>query len=284
MPAPALLELHLGDWRVALAPERGAVLTALEHRRRAVLEPLDGRDPVRNSAGGFWMLPWTNRLDHGRFRRGGQEFHLPISHPDEANALHGLARNRPWAVEEAGATRAVLTQRLRFEPFDYLARLEVSLSGAGLALRLRLENTGVEPCPMGIGWHPWFARPPGCAVRFKAGHRMVKGERNLPVGAEPSAGIDAPVSDFLGFDGHFSEWDGVAVLHRPDLELTLRASGDWARNLQVFAPGDHRSVICLEPVSHVPNVINTPALEPYGAMRVLAAGEAMEGEVLLEVR
>jgi aldose 1-epimerase len=229
------------------------------------------------------MLPWTNRLDGGRFPSNGTVHHLPINRPDEGNALHGLGRDAPWAVEVAGPDHAVLTQRLRAGPFDYAAQLEVRLGGAALSLRLRLQNTGTEACPMGIGWHPWFARPPGCSLRFHATDRMVKDDRNLPVAAEPSDGLDSTVGEILGLDGHFAGWDGTVAMHRPDLVLTLQASGAWARNLHVFAPSDHRQVLCLEPVSHVPNVVNTPSLERYGAMRVLAPGEAMEGGVELAV-
>jgi len=284
MMPPDGLELRAGDWRAVLRPAHGAAFAALEHRHRAVLEPLDGRDPLRSSAGAFWMLPWANRLDGGRFPVDGTDYRLPINRPDEGNALHGLGREAPWTVELAGADHAVLLQRLQHSPFDYAARLELRLADDALRMRLRLENTGGAPCPMGFGWHPWFARPPGCSLRFAAAARMVKGERELPVAAEPSSGLDSTVAELMGLDGHFAGWDGVAVLHRPDLTVTLRANGAWARNVQVFVPDDHREVVCMEPVSHVPNVINTPALAPYGAMQVLAPGEAMEGGLELLVR
>ncbi len=275
-----VLELRGGGWRAALLPEQGAAFAALEHEGRPILQPLEGRDPNTTPAGAFWMLPWTNRLDGGAFRWAGETYRFPITHPAEGNALHGLARARAWVVEDAAPGRAVLSQRLRQTPFDYTARLTVALGPDGLNLALRLEQTGEQPCPMGFGWHPWFARPPGCSVRFHATQSLARDARRLPVSAQSSTGIEGPEAGWLGMDDHFAGWDGVAVLRRPDLALVLEAGGDWARNIQFFAPAD-RPVLCLEPVSHVPDVINRPFLAPFGAMRVLAPGEALEGRIRL---
>lgn len=275
-----MLNLQAGGWHASLLPAQGAAFASLEHEGRPILQPLEGRDPNATQAGAFWMLPWTNRLDGGLFPWAGECYSFPITHPSEGNALHGLGRTLPWKVEENGPASAVLSQRLSQQPFDYLARLEVSLGEGGLTLALRLEQQGETPCPMGFGWHPWFARPPGCAVRFSATHKLRRDARKLPVGAEPSSGIDGPEETWLGADDHFAGWGGEAVLKRPDLTLVMRASGDWARNFQFFAPQAH-PVLCLEPVSHVPDAINRPALAPLGAMRTLARGEALSGRLTL---
>lgn len=268
------MHLESGPWRAELSPERGAHLVALSHA---------GRDLLAPGFGAFWMLPWTNRLDGGRFPWAGVMHRFAITHPDEGNALHGLSRAAPWQVEFASAGRAMLIQALKQDPFDYAARLEVALSDAGFSLDLTLRNAGAEPCPMGFGWHPWFARPPGCTLRFAGAVTFPRDARKLPVKGVPSAGVTGGEEAWLGTDGHYAGWDGTAELRRPDLTLVLGATGDWARNLQFYAPAD-RPVLCLEPVSHVPDVINRPELAPWGAMRVLAPGEALRGGITLSVR
>ncbi|MBO1074244.1 aldose epimerase family protein [Roseomonas marmotae] len=276
-----MLELQGGDWRAALLPGQGAAFATLEHAGRPVLRPLDGQPPIGTKGGAFWMLPWTNRIDGGRFPVGERVYRLPVNETEAGNALHGLSRNAPWVVERAGGGHALLTQRLRHEPFDYAVRLELALAEEGFSLALQLENTGVEACPMGIGWHPWFARLPGSAPRFSATHRMVTDDRSLPLRAEPSAGLDGG-SEWLGTDGHYAGWNGRAELRRDDLTVVMEAGGDWAGNLQFYAPAEY-PVVCLEPVSHVPDVINRPALAPFGAMRVLAPGERLEGRLRLTI-
>jgi aldose 1-epimerase len=277
-----MLDLQAGPWRAEILPEQGAAFTRLEHDGRPVLRPLEeGVSPLTGKSGAFWMLPWTNRLDNGRFPCAGEVYHFPVNE-EAGNALHGLARAAAWVVEQAGPAHAVLTQRLRHAPFDYAARLEVTLEAGGLSLALRLENAGTEPCPMGMGWHPWFLRLPGSAPHFAASHAMVTDARSLPLRAEPSQGIPQGAEGWMGTDRHYAGWDGLAVLQRPDMTITLLAEGDWAGNLQFYAP-HHLPVVCLEPVSHVPDVINRPTLASLGAMRVLAPGEALQGRARLRV-
>lgn len=266
------MRLQAGPWVLEVAPERGAAFTALRHEGRELLAP----------QGAFWMLPWCNRLDGGRFPWNGQLHRLPVNEP-AGNALHGLGRDAPWSVEHASGADAILLQSLSHPPFHYAARLHLSVGEAGLAMTLSLRNMGAEPCPMGLGWHPWFARPPACRVRLEAGSAFRTDARSLPVEAFATTGLDGGEAGWLGLDRHFASWNGRAELRRPDLAIHLAAEGEWARNLQFFAP-EERPVLCLEPVSHVPDVINRPQFAGLGPMRVLEPGEAMTARLVLTAR
>lgn len=274
------MQLRAGDWLLEILPEQGAAMARLDHAGRPVLQPLAGRDPNDTPAGAFWMLPWTNRIDGGVFPWEGVAHRFPLTHPEEGNALHGLGRARPWQVASLSPHAVVLEQELAEAPFHYAARLGLSLAPEGLTLALTLRNTGATPCPMGMGWHPWLARPAGTSLEFAARHRFLKDERKLPVAVEVHAGVAGGEAEWLGSDDHFAGWDGHAVLRRPDMLLTLQAEGDWGSNLQFYAPRRH-PVLCLEPVTHVPDVINRPEFAEYGAMRVLAPGEALSARILL---
>jgi aldose 1-epimerase len=50
--------------------------------------------------------------------------------------------------------------------------------------------------------------------------------------------------------------------------------------LHVFAPAD-REVLCIEPVSHVPNVHNRPGWTRYAPLQTLKHGETLGGEVMI---
>jgi aldose 1-epimerase len=52
------------------------------------------------------------------------------------------------------------------------------------------------------------------------------------------------------------------------------------RNLHLCMPAS-RAVFCVEPVSHVPGVVNRRAFAHLGDMTALAPGEALEGTVVL---
>jgi aldose 1-epimerase len=273
------LALAGGGWEALLLPGQGAAFARLAFRGAEVLAPLPlGADPNTSFAGAFLMAPWTNRLDEGRLPVGGTTWYLPVNRPIDDTAIHGLVRDATWMVAEAGAARAVLVQQGDAEaagvPWYWRARLEVALDAAGASLALALTNAGAQPFPFGSGWHPFFARPAGTRLRFAARTLLARDARCLPIAAQSSAGVAGDERDYEGLDTHFAGWDGVAEIMRPDLGLRLEASGAWAGNLQVFAPtGSH--ILCVEPVSHVPDAPNRPEFARFGPLSLLAPGETL---------
>lgn len=277
-----MLHLSGGGWTAALQPDRGAAIAALTCDGRDVLVPLpDGADPNATWAGAFLMLPWTNRLDEGRLPWPGGVHHFPLNRPEERTALHGLGRAAPWEVIERAPDRAVLTQRHAApdQPYRYAARLEVALADDFL-LRLDVTNEGEDGTPFGTGWHPFFVRPDGAAVSFRATGAVVRDMRNLPVAVEPSEGLDGGESVYSGRDTHYVGWDGAAAVTLGDARYAMHGGGAWSRNLQLFAPGAAR-ILCVEPVSHVPDVVNRRSFAGHGDMRGLPRGGTLGGEVTL---
>ncbi len=274
--------LEAGDWRAELLPEKGVAFRSLTLAGRDVLRRIpDGADPNNGFHGAFIMAPWTNRLEDGRIVVGGVEYRMPINRPDEGNALHGFIRALAWVVEEQAGDRATFTCTLDHAPFRCAARLVVALSDAGLSFALSLTNTGDAPTPMGFGWHPWFARSAGTRLRFRAATIFGRDHRAIAQGPRPSAGLNGDDAVLLGLDTHFAGWDGVATITWPDgTGITMRAEGDWASNLQVFAPrgGD---VLCVEPVSHAPDAVNRAGNAAHGAMRVLLPGASLSASLMI---
>lgn len=288
----ASLSLAAGDWEAVLLPAQGAAFAALRHRGRDLIAPVPaGADPNGGFWGAFWMIPWANRLDRGRLPFGGRTCYLPVNRPEDDTAIHGLARDRPWRVEAAARDRAVLAQELAEPgiPFRYLARVEVALTPeAGVTLAVSVANIAAEPFPFGLGWHPFFVRPSGTRLAFRATTMFGRDARTLPVAPRATTGIRGGEEAYLGLDTHFAGWDGRAEIAFPGADgpaLRLVASGAWTGNLQVFAP-PAVPVLCLEPQSHVPDAPNRPAFAAHGAMTVLApggGGRALEARLAISV-
>ncbi|WP_149541254.1 aldose epimerase family protein [Siccirubricoccus phaeus] len=282
------LLLESSTWQAELLPGQGGACAALRWRGLDLLVPLpEGADPNASFAGAFLMAPWANRLDGGALPVAGTLWHLPVNRVADNTAIHGLSRDAAWQVVSAGSAHAVLEQLVDATPLGvpwrYRARLGWRLGARSLRLTLGLTNAGEAAFPFGLGWHPWFARPRGTRLRFAATTLFARDARTLPVAAEPCPGLDGAEPAYEGLDTAFAGWDGVAELHRPEGCLHLAASGAWARHLQVFAPpGGH--FLCLEPVSHVPDAPNRPALAAHGPMALLAPGESLAGELHLEMR
>jgi aldose 1-epimerase len=263
-------------WQAALAPEDGGGITALRFDGQDILAPAPAGARLGGPFGAFWMIPWANRLDGGRL--GAHR--LPVNRAQDGTAIHGLSRDRPWRVDEAAPGRALLAQRVAAGPYRYDARLLHEATAQGFVLDLAVTNTGDATLPFGAGWHPWFARPPGTRLVFRAVMRFTHDARCLPVAAAPTAGLDGGEDAFLGLDTHFAGWDGAARIAWPGLALTLSATGALATNLQVYAPRG-TPVLCVEPSSHVPDAPNRPDLGAHGPMRRLAPGENLSGRIIL---
>ncbi|MBR0654337.1 aldose epimerase family protein [Plastoroseomonas arctica] len=264
------LRLRAGAWSAVLLPTQGAAFAELGHAGVAVLAPLPpGADSNTAVTGAFWMIPWANRMADGVLGTG---WNLPVNRARDKTAIHGLSRDRPWQVLRATADQARLVQTVSAPPYAYRAMVSVRLDEDGVRIAALVTNHGVEPAPIGLGWHPWFARRPGQRVSFAARHRLATDERLLPVAVAASPGLeDAEIDSIEGTDAHFAGWNGRARLEDSILRLTMRAGGTWARNLQLYVP-PHARTICLEPASHIPNAPNCPALAPLGPLRPLAPG------------
>lgn len=279
------MRLVAGTAEAVILPEQGAAFARLAHAGRDLLVPVPaGADPNRGFHGSFLMAPWTNRLDGGRIVVAGAEHRMPLTRPQENTAIHGFLRDLPWQVVEARADAATLECRFDRAPFAGVARLVVRLAPDHLALAVSLTNQGAVPTPMGFGWHPYFPRPAGTRLRAAARTVFGRDARGIAVDPRPTTGLDGAEDALDGLDTHFAGWDGVAEFGWPDgTGLTMRATGAWSSNLQVFAPA-HAAVLAVEPVSHAPDAPNRATSAAHGAMHVLAPGAALDGSLMIHWR
>ncbi|MBR0681897.1 aldose epimerase [Roseomonas eburnea] len=266
-----------GAWDARIAPADGGGLIALRHGGQDVLVAAPAGARLGGPFGAFWMIPWANRLDAGRLG----PHRLPVNRPQDGTAIHGLSRDQPWRVAQRLEDRVILVQDIDVAPYSYAAGLVIAAGAGDFTLDLAVTNAGDVPLPFGAGWHPWFVRPPGTRIAFRATHRCTHDSRCLPVAAAPSPGLDGGEEALLGLDTHFAGWDGVARIAWPGRTLTMTATGALATNLQVYAPRD-RPVLCVEPSSHLPDAVNRPELAPLGPMQALAPGETLTGRIRLD--
>ncbi len=288
-----MVRLEAHGWRAQLAPDHGASLTALEVRHPAgtgawlpVLAPL--ADPGQGlRAGCFVMAPFANRIDGGRLAVDGRHWQIPLNRPEEGMAIHGFARDRTWRITGHGPdrVRAELLVEDPGLPWQFGLVQTVTLAPAGMRIGLELTNRGPRPMPFGLGLHPWFPKRPGTRLTFARPQMQRRDTRGLPLpGTDPQPGFAPgsaqPLEAMPWLDGSFTDWSPrEAEILWPDagLRLTLRAEGAL-RHLHVFVPDD-RPLFCAEPVSHLPDAINRPALP--GGMDRLAPGAVLAGAMAL---
>jgi aldose 1-epimerase len=285
------IDLAAGRMTIGVAPALGGSLVDARWRDggRDVLLTRPAKVPLASATAShmtsFVMAPFANRIADGRFPFAGGEIRLPINRPAQRVAIHGIARNRPWDVTARSAD--ALTVRLEFAeadyPYRFVATQRYAVRDDGFAITLEVVNAGDAPLPFGIGHHPYFRRAPDTAVSFTArGWFDVDPHRNLPVAAHgapdgPALPVTLLASGSDGLDRHYFGWSRAATVRWPDIGLALEVTADAGLpNAHLYFSPEEASV-CVEPVSHVPDVVNHPEWRACGDMRVLAPGASLAG-------
>jgi aldose 1-epimerase len=236
----------------------------------------------------FPMVPFANRIDGGRIPLpDGGMLTVPINRPAQDVAIHGFGRERPWTIAARNATHLKLAQEFSElgNPYAYRAEQTFTLSSDTIDCRISVVNTGTRALPFGLGFHPWFRRTAQTRLVLDGRWAFRMDDRSMPV--EPVAlpsvtgGRACAVAARAPFDTPVAEWDGCAEIHWPDRHTALRIEAQGACSLvHIFAPAQP-DVLCVEPVSHMPDVVNRRHLARFGDMAWLPPLGTLAGGMLL---
>ena len=285
--APAeVYELHAGALRLALRPDLGGSIAGLWHHGVPVLRSVEPHELDRaRRAASYPLVPWSNRIAGGRFTWLGRDHRLDFDRADGPHALHGVAWQGRWRVEPPALPGAPAEIVLAFDhpgdaswPFPFSARQRLQLAPTGLRAELEVVNTGTQPAPFGLGWHPYFPKRPRSRLHVDCSGRWELGADQLPTQLVPQAGIDGDVAR-LAYDNVFEGTSGPARIRDERFSLALRSS---LSRLVVYTPQD-RDYFAVEPVSHVSNAINQPAPSALGLV-TLQPGQTQRAWMTLEVQ
>jgi len=250
----------------------GGGLRSYEAHGRKVLDGY-GEHELCPSGRGQLLVPWPNRIADGRYEFDGRRHQLPLDEPDRGNAIHGLVRWSEWTVAERAPDRVVLELLLRPRPgypFTLALRVEHALSADGLAVGIEATNVGSEPCPYGVGAHPYLALEngaDGAELRMPASTVLEADDRGIPVGQRKvaEAGLDFRQPKSLAgirLDHCFTELD-----RDPDGRARITVDGTtlWADDAYPYAmvftgdelPDVARRSIAIEPMTCAPNAFRS---------------------------
>jgi aldose 1-epimerase len=236
--------------------------------------------------GCYPLVPFSNRIDRGRFCFEGRDILLP-GHPQAApHAMHGHGSVSAWTVTDLAEDR--LRIEYRHEPgswpFAYAAAQEVHLDPEqGLLVGIQVKNLGAETMPVGLGLHPFFDLEPGTRLTFTAAKHWLASSDFLPFAHEPvPAALDFSAGRELGGDARdesFDDWDGHALIRWAGRDLALEIQAEAVLGHLILHRPAGLPYFCLEPVSHVTNAFNLAAAgHADTGMRALAPGETLAAE------
>jgi aldose 1-epimerase len=264
------LRLEADGWAAELRPEIGGCLASLTLNGREVLRtmPEGSRDPLESAC--FPLVPFCNRIRDARFTWQGREVHLPANFAPEPHNLHGIGWQQPWNVTRNGGFKCSLAHSYDGNggwPWAYDAEQRVRLGPQGCAITLDVTNRADSPMPCGLGLHPYLRRRPDTRVALAASAMLEVDAGLIPNGATTSARewSSGQALPDRTIDHCLVEWDGFARATDDLGSVTVRARG--GRFLHLYAPADG-SALCLEPVSHQPDALNSAP----GQMIVLPPG------------
>jgi aldose 1-epimerase len=289
--AGALLTLKQGRHELVLAPECGARIAAFRCDGRDVLRPASAETLERAYVygfGGFPLLPYSGPIFGGGFAFARQWHALARTVREEPTATHGEGWIRPWTVQSQAADRIVLALDHRPEPgtfpFAWRGRLGFALGPDGLTIDLELACRDHRPIPAGMGFHPYFPKPPGTRLQFEATGVWPPDAPeavDLPCGPlEPGLDFrDGPGVSGRGIDRCYEGWDGRAAVIWPDgARAVMTAEGALTR-LQIYDAWDY-PYLCVEPVSNANDGFNRMARGvPCHGVAVLEPGRSLTGQI-----
>lgn len=231
------------------------------------------------------MVPFANRLSLPHLPLGDGRAEFDINWPSENIAMHGVAFTQVWDVDEASSNNAKLQTTIADALGTHLgsARLHLSLSDtSGLTLSLSYTHEHLAPMAAGVGLHPWFHAPPDeeqISLGFTADGQFEMGPDQFPI---RHFDLDEPTRHLLdrtkdGLDTCFTGWNGLATVNRPDAKIEIGVEANSAL-LHCFISRQFQS-ICVEPVTHAPNVVHDRNWQHLGDMTVLNAQQSVSTEM-----
>jgi aldose 1-epimerase len=276
------IELRAGSLRLALRPDLGGSIAGLWRDDLPVLRSTEPALLASSRAAGCYPLaPYSNRLGWRRFRWHGRDHTTAPNFDDNPHSVHGMAWQRAWQVAAHDPARAELALAHTPDadwPFAFTLRQRFVLTPLSLEVTLVATNTHDADAPMGLGWHPYFAKRSRSRLHAEVDARWeADAATQLPTRRTAQAGIDGDVAH-LAYNHCFDGWQGAARIRDEKLSLKLASS---LSHLVVYTPAD-KPYYCVEPVSHVSNAIHMADPAAHG-LRTLTPGATMEAWMKLEV-
>jgi aldose 1-epimerase len=286
---PATIEIAASNSKCTICPELGGALLAWSvddqnMLRRASAADVAARDPLRLSS--FPLVPYSNRIDHGRFDWNGQQIEITPNFAPEPHAIHGIGWKESWTVANQADDQVTLrlahTPDARW-PWAFEAEQKITVTADALTLSFFARNLSGAAAPLAFGQHPYFDQA-GAHLHFLAEQVWMSGADCLPTQAvKPAGNFDfsgSPAVTNHDVDHCYVGWTSPAHImwHGRPLRLEISAS-PHLKAAVVYVPkgGD---AFCFEPVPHINNALNLAGHAP--AMPIVQPGDSFAAEIKLQ--
>ena len=308
--------------RVSILPTVGNITFDMQVNGHGILwwpfASVDAFESQPKMSGIPFIGPWANRLDEQAFYANGRRypFDMRIGNVRGPIPIHGfLTTTSAWRLVDSGADdrSAWATSRLDFAshpewmaqwPFAHTIEMTHRLQDGALRVETAIANTGTDPMPIAIGFHPYVrvtdAPRPEWTFSIAARTHWLLAANKIPTGeTEPIERLIDPGSpprlrDY-NLDDVFTDLvrdpRGRATMRvagrrqRVDVELgpNYRAAVVWAPNPADTGRGSQRltgppvpvdrgDFICFEPMAGITDALNLAHRGVYRDLQYVAPG------------
>ena len=215
---------------------------------------------------GIVLMPWPNRIRDGLWRHQGVVQRLPLTEPEQQNAIHGLLRYSSYRMLDRSPSSVTLAATVFPQagyPFLLDTTVRYALTDNGLAVTHTVRNVGPDAAPVALGAHPYpkigGVPTEDLVLTIAARTHIDVDDRQNPVGESSVVGTrfdlrtgcrvgDVDLDDGFGgvgpeapevrsdVTGEESGTPSVASLTAPDGRSVTIWGDRNIRNVQVFTP------------------------------------------------
>lgn len=290
----AFIDLQAGCLSARVSTSGGVLLDfswLMDGRKIPLLRPAkDDADALSSAC--YPLVPFGNRVRNNRFTVDERDYSLLPNTSWDPHYLHGDGWLAEWSLLSRNDDEVHIGCRHLGQgtPYSYDVTQTVTLSAEGLRLHMRVENTGDDALPFGLGWHPFFPLTKQTTLCAKSQRFWTEADGWLPGHATdipPELDFSQPSPlPHRWINNGFEGWSGEAQINWPEHHAGLTLTADpLFRHAVIFLsdssfdPGFRRDYFCFEPMSHLANGHNLPNL---GDLKVLRQRESLEGSIRLQ--
>ncbi len=277
--------LKQGKWTVELAPRIGGSISRCDYDGQHILRPALQGDALSEEARGmscYPLVPFSNRIEYGRFEFGGRSIQLPKNMGDHPHALHGQGWRGAWDVLAEEPDSAVLAYEHDADawPWRYQARQSFELDDDSLTVVLSVSNLADDPMPVGLGLHPYFPATEGVTLTTGLTHLWECTNEQIPIRR-----VDLPeqfdFADGLKIASHdldhcFAGWNRAATIAWPGRAYRVHMEGSPSLTHFVLYTPRGQDFFCAEGVENMNNAVNWLSRGVPTGLTILAPGDCHE--------
>lgn len=270
--------LEACGWRAVCLPALGGAIASLHFEGEPILRGTGPDIGDILECASFPLVPFANRIGHGRLRIGERTVQLdrePVALP---HAHHGHGWRSEWQVDDVSDRHLALfyehpgneAHADRGWPWAYRAEQRFALHRGSLRIDMTVVNRDRQSAmPCGTGIHPYFIRRRTSAITLRARSLWANHPDGLAKALEPTdlfqGAQPVPVDALEGLDNFFPCTDPVGIWSG---DHPVAIHGSAMAGVHIYVPVGE-NYFCVEPVSHPPDAFGRGE---YTASDIIAPG------------